>query len=608
MKKLLSLVLAIAMLMMSGAALAEGLTYATDGLYVYNPDYDIMATDCNSWPIVAEGETVKISVLTYMDDSYSTDPEDLWFWQWAQAESGIDFEIEQVLNSALDQRQSLMFASAELPDIMMATGVTTTEMMNYGAGEGLLLALNDTITPELMPNLCVAFEAYPVFKANATAADGNIYSYPTNRGVVSPYGESDRIFIDINRMEAAGYTEPPKTLDDFIAMLYKMKELDPDCIPLGGSNQSMNPGYYILNAMGFLGSSGNQGTSITVRNGEAVLPVGDPLFKEYLTIMNQLYTDGIIAESFFTDKSTEVNAQMSEGKLGVYPFVPFTVTPAEEDFSHWVSVTPLTSEWNDKQQWKAYNCFSTGGFCVSAETEYAEEIARFADFFYSDYGFNMIWDGPYKGETTMGILKGRETYLEWDNLRADGLPNVKTITPEIDIDGTYAGTYEFKYSVQGGPYSTVGLNGGMPATTEALGLGVNVKREVPWLVRGIGWQSEEDFNFYIENLAAYAQDPSPMFNIHSAEGQFRGSMYEWITPYETTDYYPAVTYYTVEQSDELTEYSSTIATYAKGEIAKFIAGERAIDEYDAFVAELEKMGLREWENIYKEYYANYLAN
>ena len=606
MKKLLSLVLAIAMLMMSGAALAEGLTYASDGIGVFNPDYDFMETDSNSWPLVAEGETVQISVLTYMDDSYSTDPETMQFWTWVQEETGVDFVIEQVLNSALSQRKSLMFASAELPDIMLGVGISTTEMMNYGAGEGLLMDLTEYITPELMPNLTLAFEEFPIWKANATAANGAIYSYPTNRGYFSPYGESDRIFIDKNRMEAVGYTEPPKTLDDFIDMLYKMKEADPDCIPLGGANESMNPGYYILNAMGFVGPSNHQGFGLTVRNGEAVFPVGDPLFKEYLTLMNQFYTDGIIAESFFTDKGTEVNAKMSEGKLGVYPFVPFTVTPAEEDYSHWTSVTPLTSEWSDVQQWREYNCWSTGGFAVSAESEYGELIARFADFFYSDYGFITIWDGPYSNNNTAGLVKGREVYFEYDNLDANGMPNLKTVVPEIE-DGTFAGDYEYKYSIQSGPYSTVGLNGGHVATAKAMGLeeGVYANRYDAYLLRGIGWRSEEDFNYYMENIDYYAYD-NATFNVHSPEGQFRGSMYEWITPYEGS-YFPGVTYFTVEQNEAITEYSSTIKTYGEGEIAKFITGARPIDEYEAFVAELEGMGLREWEQIYKDYYANYLA-
>ena len=69
MKKLLCLVLAVAMLMMSGAAFAEGLTYASDGLYQYNPDYDYMATDCNSWPLVEDGESVTLTVMCYTPDA-----------------------------------------------------------------------------------------------------------------------------------------------------------------------------------------------------------------------------------------------------------------------------------------------------------------------------------------------------------------------------------------------------------------------------------------------------------------------------------------------------------------------------------------------------------
>ncbi len=606
MKKLLCLVLAIAMLVMSGAALAEGLTYATDGLYVYNPNYDFMATDCNSWPLVEDGEEVTLKVMVYTQDAYPTDPHDIWFWNWLEAETGVKFEIEQVLESALTERKSLMFASQELPDILLCVNLSTTELMNYGAGEGLLLPLNDLITPELMPNLCLAFEEFPIMKANATAADGKIYSFPYNRGYFSPYGESSRVFFDLNRMEAAGYSEPPTTLDDFIDMLYGMKEADPDCIPLGGANKTYHPGFIILNAMGFVGVNNNAGTKITVRNGEAVLPVGDPLFKEYLTIMHQLYEDGILADTYFTDDSTAVNAKMSEGKLGVYPYVPFTVTPNYEDYSHWVSMTPMTSDWNDQRQWMEYNCWATGGFAVSAKTEHAELIARLADFFFSDYGFVMLWDGPYAGNETMGYLQGRYTYLDWDNLREDGLPTITTKIPEIE-NGTYDGDYDYKFSIQGGPFSTFGLSNAQVATTRAVGLpeGYYAEREAPFLLRGIGWTSEEDFNFYVEHFEQYTTN-NAFFDEMTAEGQFRSSMYKYITPYETTAF-PAITYYTVEETDAIANYTSVIKTYADGEIAKFISGDRDIEEFDAFVKEIEDMGFRDWEDIYKNAYDNYKA-
>ena len=83
-------------------------------------------------------------------------------------------------------------------------------------------------------------------------------------------------------------------------------------------------------------------------------------------------------------------------------------------------------------------------------------------------------------------------------------------------------------------------------------------------------------------------------------------MYEWVTPYETSGF-PAITYYTLEETEELSDYNATLKVYAEGEIAKFISGDRDIEEYDAFVTELEGMGLREWENIFKGAWANYQA-
>ena len=51
-----------------------------------------------------------------------------------------------------------------------------------------------------------------------------------------------------------------------------------------------------------------------------------------------------------------------------------------------------------------------------------------------------------------------------------------------------------------------------------------------------------------------------------------------------------------------------IDTYAKAEVAKFIVGERDIEEFDAFVGELEAIGLREYEGYYQAAYESYLSS
>ena len=187
------------------------------------------------------------------------------------------------------------------------------------------------------------------------------------------------------------------------------------------------------------------------------------------------------------------------------------------------------------------------------------------------------------------------------------MPVLEMKVPEIE-DGTYTGDYDYKWSIQSGPFSTVGLNGGHVATSRAMGApeGKYVTRQTAYLVRGIGFRTEEDFNYYMENFDYYGYD-NATFNVHSPEGQFRGSMYTYVTPYEAS-FFPKVTYFSIEESEALNEYSATIKTYGEGEIAKFIVGERDLEDFDTFVKELEDMGLRDWEKIYQDYYANYLAN
>jgi len=51
------------------------------------------------------------------------------------------------------------------------------------------------------------------------------------------------------------------------------------------------------------------------------------------------------------------------------------------------------------------------------------------------------------------------------------------------------------------------------------------------------------------------------------------------------------------------ELRSVIDPYIEAEVAKFITGARSLDEFDAFQAELDGLGIDELEGIYVDYYA-----
>ncbi len=89
----------------------------------------------------------------------------------------------------------------------------------------------------------------------------------------------------------------------------------------------------------------------------------------------------------------------------------------------------------------------------------------------------------------------------------------------------------------------------------------------------------------------------------TGDGCFRLSMMDNIVPYEA-DGFPAFAYFTAEQVEEMNEINALLQPRVTSEVAKFITGARSLDEFDAFVGELEALGVRDLEAVYQGVWAN----
>ncbi|HML46532.1 MAG TPA: extracellular solute-binding protein, partial [Clostridia bacterium] len=359
--------------------------------------------DYSQFPLANGDITLRLAVRR--DPSYGADADKTWFWTWMKQASGLNFEIEQVLSTAVSDRKNLMFASGDLPDAMIGFGFTTSQLVKYGQTEGQLLALNSLITPDIMPYLSQWFGDYPDWEASSKAPDGSIYSLPCFNAYAP--GSSERIFWNTTWLEAVG-KEVPNTLDEFLDVLYAFKEAKPDAYPLGGGANGDDPRSYFLNALGYLtAASSDKGYSIALRKGELVIPGGDPLYKEFLSILHRLYADEIVNPSFFSMDKTAVDAMIAEDLNGVIPIYPYLATPEVEKFSQWTSGYPLTSEWNDTKQWLSASRLNVGGCVVSADAQHVETLMRWLDFFFGDLGGLYMWNGPAaNSEDCIGMTKG----------------------------------------------------------------------------------------------------------------------------------------------------------------------------------------------------------
>ena len=155
--------------------------------------------------------------------------------QQLNASANIEIEWECVTGDMLTERKNLLFASNDLPDAFMAADLKDYEIMTYGA-DGLLIPLNDYLVPEIMPNLCKVLEVRPSILPILTMPDGNIYTLPTvgEMGFIGDDGKNYQIDIIpqfniinvdwLNKLKL----EMPTTMDELYDVLVAFRDQDPN--------------------------------------------------------------------------------------------------------------------------------------------------------------------------------------------------------------------------------------------------------------------------------------------------------------------------------------------------------------------------------------------
>lgn len=529
------------------------------------PDYLNMESE---FPLVHEGENITLRIAARQLDAGGGTVEDIWLYRYIEETMNVQLEVEQILESALSERKNLMMASGDLPDIMLGFGFTPEELVRYGMGESMLLPINEYF--DYMPHLSAWMKEMPEIVSLISTPDGNAYTLPTIASEIGNIGQLGRLFINQQWLEQAGM-ETPTTLEQFTAMLRTFKEQHPDCIPLAGGDEAVDPRYYILNALGFL-TIDPLGLTPCVRDGAATIPAGDPLYEEYLSIMHQYYTEGLISEEFFTIDATSVRAQIAQGEAGVIAEPAYLSLPAVEDFQNWWAVKPLTSAYHTQPQWLAADLITIGGFAISADTEYPELCARLLDFWFSDLGWIYTWNGPMAGSAdTFGMVSG------WQ-LSENGQLEYGDVA-----NGTYASEWDYI------------LANIAPWGTNARGN----------IANSIGRPEIQRIN-YIQEMCGVEVTLSE-YNMSNGDDHYRAAVQENLYPYAVSGF-PTILYFTEDESIAINDLLSVIEPHAKSETAKFITGVRALEEFDDYLAELEALGFSELLQYYTTAYENYQAN
>ena len=511
-------------------------------------------------PFVKEdsGEEVTLTMWVAAQDG-AKDVEDVWLWTHLQEVGNVKLDITLIPWSSVGEKRNLALATGEIPDIMYNMSLTTGDVITYGQEEHLLADMRPLIEA-YAPNLNALYEKYPNVKAGFTTSDGGIYTVsqvniPT---VVGGY----KMFLNQDWMDEAGITELPTTIDEFTEVLRAFKALhegDERYVALGGYWGPDCPINVILNALGFkinMFRAEHINNMDVLDDGSLTYIPADDRYAEFLKIAHQWYEEGLISKDYFTIDWKTTRAQAGENLCGAYAqfgmdtmlsFVKdedgnLTSDEAvlEDYLETWIPLSPLTSEWNDTPVSKMSDGITIGNFAISEACENKEVAIRLLDWFYTTENTILAKYGPMKdGDVpTYGLTDGWSIDRNEEGVLVE--TNLRDIGQELNI---YSGYY------------TVGGEGGVvfPDT----GMTINEYRYAM-----AGYPGEEPQGL------GYGNDKVGRANTRNEEA---------LLPYAKVGF-PSNLFLDTEAATRLSDVQTVVYNYANTETAKFIIGERPIEE------------------------------
>lgn len=545
-KKLVALLLVLAMVLSLGAcgnsgdsdtsstsqeSTASGTESGAEG--------DASAADTGDFqlPIVDEPVT-----LTYFvaDDSncaiMKTDFNDNEFYQEMEKRTGVHLEFEMVSSADYQTNFNLMIASGNLADLIYVGASYYADGVDAAIDDGYFLDLTDLVD-EYMPH----YEAirtsdinYELLSTTDSGRLGAVYELrQTKQGPWLGLWMRQDWLDDLNM-------EVPETFDQWHDVLTAFKDEKGATAPL------------ILNFSGSDGEFGTMSGGLNVLNSWQLDETGKVNFgpymdawKDYVTIMHQWYTEGLIDPDFMaTDERTADMAKVVTGATGafaaLYTMPSLYEASSEDPNMNLVPVNPPVMNEGDESHIRLRDSYTSGNTAISADCENWEVALRWLDYLYTDEGA-LLANYGIEGDTFEYDESGKPVFTDKILNNENGWTMAQTIASYLCPSAGIANWSDWTRELAGVP--------------------------------------EKDQECY--TVWAEASD-------------------DWRLPSSVT--------LTQEESTERAALYADISTCVKENTAKFISGALDIDEnWDAYISELETSGIERAIEITQAAYDRYLA-
>ncbi|MEC0370648.1 ABC transporter substrate-binding protein [Paenibacillus chibensis] len=178
---------------------------------------------------VSKDGKLTLNFLTQSSPLAPADPNDKLINKRLEEKTGVHIKWTNYTNDVFAEKRNLAMASGDLPDAVFDAGYGDYDLLKL-AKDGAIIPLDDLIEKN-MPNFKKVLEQAPEYKSMITAPDGHIYSFPwieeLGSGKERIQAVDDLPWINVEWLKKLGL-EMPKTTDELKKVLIAFKTQDPN--------------------------------------------------------------------------------------------------------------------------------------------------------------------------------------------------------------------------------------------------------------------------------------------------------------------------------------------------------------------------------------------
>lgn len=504
-----------------------------------------------------ERPTVTIALVmnektVYDDSNYAI--------KWIEDQTGINMEFVQLPSSDAETKLNLMLSSGDYPDVILYS-MNKQKTVLFGE-DGIFIPIND-LYEQYGDNLKKLYELRPQYEQMAYAPDGNMYGFPSVNECYHCQAYP-KLWFNKEWLEAMGM-EMPQTTEEFRQALLAARNSDyngngkQDEIALTGSKDyDCQVEWYLLNS--FIPCDKN--SLSYAKDGKVVFAADKEEFREGLIYLNQLYQDGLIDPTAFSQTADQMQQVIRSDQKLVFAYVAdhFALGVDMED-AHMNEVTtamlPLEGPEGLRCQPHKDYVDMTSGFNWYITDKCKDPVSAFklGDFLMGE-------------EASMVEMFGEEgTY--WGRLEEDKPSAIDGVNAKYWCNPSYSTDTESDYW-----------------------------QNIFW--SGMQWNLSEF-------RASYTPLPDDMYTADAYEARLFEETTK-LVDYFYPEYLPQNLYMNKEDYEQFNSIQTSLREYVKTSVVQFITGELNLEkDWDSYVGQLKNYDTETYLKLYQKAFDEFNA-